>query len=241
MKKKAANNILFLLLVASFISLCFLPDNSIIKNPNNPVFHYQGPQYIPKEMINKEIKENFKDLLSRKDINTRLLEDSIETLFYIKNAEVYLSLDETRNIIIQQEIPFIRTLDENGDTCFFTKDSIKLDLVEGYDPENLLFIDFVGFQSWAQTLYLINYLYDDDFFSSLINKVSCNEDSEYVLQSESLDFKINIGAANRLNQKVEMIKLFFKDILKDERLYKDEKIVIKELNVAYDNQIICVK
>tara|TARA_B100000579_G_C22832618_1_gene856851 strand:+ start:761 stop:1486 length:726 start_codon:yes stop_codon:yes gene_type:complete len=241
MKKKAVNNILFFLLVVCFISLCFLPDNSIIKNPNNPVFYYQGPQYIPKEMINKEIKENFKDLLSRKDINTRLLEDSIETLFYIKNAEVYLSLDETRNIIIQQEIPFIRTLDENGDTCFFTKDSIKLDLVEGCAAENLLFIDFVRFQSWPQTLYLINYLYDDDFLSSLINKVSYNEDSEYVLQSESLDFKINIGTANRLNQKFEMIKLFLKDIVKDDRLYKDEKILIKELNVAYDNQIICVK
>jgi cell division protein FtsQ len=160
-----------------------------------------------------------------------LLEDSIETLSYVNNAEVYLSLNKLA-IVIQQEIPFIRTM-INGDTCFFTKDSIKLNLVDSELTKVLFFIDDIRSRPWKETLYLGNYVYNNSFLDSLISKVSHNQYSEYILHSDLFDFKINIGSVNKLDEKVDRIKLFFATIATEKRL-------IKELNVIYDNQIICV-
>ena len=61
----------------------------------------------------------------------------------------------------------------------------------------------------------------------------------YSLHSDSVDFKINIGTVNELDKKVDRIKLFFTAISKDSRLNNDS-ILIKEVNVIYKDQIICV-
>ena len=71
-----------------------------------------------------------------KDINTRLLEDSLNALTNVKNAEVYLSLNNNLTVLIQQETPFIGI--KIVMNVIFLKDSVKLNLVET-DRPNLLF------------------------------------------------------------------------------------------------------
>ena len=240
MKKKIINNIIFFVFIVSFFLLSF------IQNKNNNflslevIFKKNENQYIKITEIYDKINMNIKtkqNLYSTKDINTRLLEDSIETLSYVKNAEVYLSLNKL-TVLIQQEIPFIRTV-VKGDTCFFTKDSAKLNLIDGEFSEILFFIDGVSLQSWEETFHLANYVYNNEFLNSIISEVSYNPQSGYVLHSDLVDFNINIGTVNDLDKKVDRIKLFFTTISKDSRL-NNGSILLKELNVIYDNQIICV-
>ena len=108
------------------------------------------PDVIKKAAAVVHVKE--KQSASVKDINTRLLEDSLESLSYVKNAEVYLSMNKL-SVFIQQETPFIRTIID-GDTCVFTKDSVRLDLVDMKLPKVLFFIDDISLQSWDETFYL---------------------------------------------------------------------------------------
>ena len=174
---------------------------------------------------------------SVKDINTRLLEDSLGSLSYVKNAEVYLSMNKL-SVFLQQETPFIRTIID-GDTCVFNKDSVRLDLVDMKLPKVLFFIDDISLQSWDETFYLTNYIYNSSFLSSIVSEVSYNKDYDYILHSDLFDFKINIGSISNLDEKVDKMKLFSATISKEERLNNDS-ILIKELNVKYDDQIICV-
>jgi len=240
MKKRLIINIIFWLLLIIFILLCFAQTTNKKPMSLEIIFKNNECRYIKSAEIYDKIKMGLKQKQSGydlKDINTRLLEDSIETLSYVKNAEVYLSLDKLK-ILIQQETPFIRTL-VNGDTCFFTEDSVKLNLVDGKLPKVLFFIDDISLQSWEETVYLANYVYYNGFLNSIISKISHNQGSEYILYSDLFDFTINIGSVNKLEEKLERIKLFFTTISKDKRLSNDS-ILMKELNVAYDNQIICV-
>ena len=240
MNNKIINNIIFFVLIVSFFLLSF------VQNKNNNflslevVFKNNEHQYIKITEIYDKINMNVKtkqNLYSIKDINTRLLEDSLETLSYVKNAEVYLSLNKL-TVLIQQEIPFIRTV-VKGDTCFFTKDSVKLNLIEGEFSKVLFFIDDISLQSWEETFYLANYVYNNEFLNSNISEVSYDPKYGYSLHSDLVDFKINIGTVNELDKKVDRIKLFFTAISKDSRLNNDS-ILIKELNVIYKDQIICV-
>ena len=240
MKNKIINNIIFFVLIASFFLLSF------VQNKNNNflslevIFKNNEHQYIKVTEIYDKINMNVKtkqNLYSIKDINTRLLEDSIETLSYVKNAEVYLSLNKL-TVLIQQEIPFIRTV-VKGDTCFFTKDSVKLNLIDGEFSKVLFFIDDISLQSWGKTFHLANYVYNNEFLNSTISEVSYDTKYGYSLHSDLVDFKINIGTVNELDEKVDRIKLFFTAISKDSRLNNDS-ILVKELNVIYEDQIICV-
>ena len=110
MKNKIINNIIFFVLIVSFFLLSF------VQNKNNNflslevIFKNNEHQYIKITEIYDKINMNVKkkqNLHSIKDINTRLLEDSLETLSYVKNAEVYLSKDKL-TILIQEEKPFIK-------------------------------------------------------------------------------------------------------------------------------------
>ena len=51
--------------------------------------------------------DKFFNSISLNDINTRLLKYSLNALTNIKNAEVYLSLNNNLTVLIQQETPFI--------------------------------------------------------------------------------------------------------------------------------------
>lgn len=237
---KSMNNIFFYLLIIGFVLLFFVPT----KNNNDlisleVIFKNNEYQYVNVSEVHNKIKIHVKEKQSAsvKDINTRLLEDSLESLSYVKNAEVYLAMNKL-SVFIQQETPFIRTIID-GDTCVFTKDSVRLDLVDMKLPKVLFFIDDISLQSWDETFYLTNYIYNSSFLSSIVSEVSYNKDYDYGLHSDLFDFKINIGSISNLDEKVDKMKLFFATISKEERLNNDS-ILINELNVKYDDQIICV-
>jgi len=237
MKKRLLSNIVFFLTVSTFILLAFSESKNNNITDLEIIFKQDDYQYISTQEVYDKINlQNKQSIYSIKDINTRLLEDSIETLTYVKNAEVYLSLNNKLTILIQQENPFIRTV-INNDIFFFTRDSVKLNVVDGQSPNVLFFIDDINLKPWAETLYLADYLYGSGFLKSIIHKVSYNHKSEYILHSDLFDLKINIGDVNKLSEKVDLIKLYFATIIDDERL-KNNKV--KVLNVKYEDQVICI-
>ena len=238
MKKRILSNIVFFLTVSIFVLFAFSESENNNITDFEIIFKQNDYQYINTQEVYDKINfQNKQNTYSIKDINTRLLEDSLETLSYVKNAEVYLSLNKL-TVLIQQEIPFIRTV-VKGDTCFFTKDSVKLNLIEGEFSKVLFFVDDISLQSWEETFHLANYVYNNEFFNSTISEVSYDPKYGYSLHSDLVDFKINIGTVNELDKKADRIKLFFTAISKDSRLNNDS-ILIKELNVIYKDQIICV-
>tara|TARA_B100001057_G_scaffold458140_1_gene507093 strand:+ start:11207 stop:11926 length:720 start_codon:yes stop_codon:yes gene_type:complete len=239
MNKRILNNLVFFIIFCLFTSMFFFEKRNKLINDIEIKYKKNNNEYVsePELMIqiNKFLNSN-----SLKDINTRLLEDSVNALTNIKNAEVYLSLNNNLTVLIQQETPFIG-IKNSRKLHFFTKDSVKLNLIDAKRPDFLFFDDEIKDIPWKEAVVLSSFLYEDEFLNNLINEVLYDENSNYILKSNSLDFKINIGDLKKLEEKSSRIKLFFKGIYLDKRLMDNNKLVIKELNVAYDNQILCIK
>jgi len=246
MKKKVVLNILYLLFLITFLVLSFFKNHDNNQIPVELIFENEfNLQYVDDCDVYKKINIDCEKKIVTHDINTRLLEDSIESLQYVRNAEVYLSLNNKLTIFIEQERPFIRTI-IGGDTCFLSQSRVKLNITENKSPDVLFFIDDKKsddedkLELWNNTVYLTNYLQNDSFLDFIITKVTYHQDTGYILYSDFFEFGINIGMINKLDQKTNLIKLFFSSIVKDIRLRENNKLLIKELNVAYDSQIICV-
>lgn len=239
MSKKILKNLVFLLSLCLFLSIFFLEKRKSHINEIEIKYKNNNKEYINERDLMIQINKFFNSN-SLKDINTRLLEDSLNALTNVKNAEVYLSLNNNLTILIQQETPFIGIKNSN-ERHFFTQDSVKLNLVETDKPNLLFFDDEIREIPWNEAIFLSSFLYEDEFLNNFIDEVLYDEKSNYILKSHSLDFNINIGDLNNLEEKVSRIKLFFKGVYLDKRLMENNKLVIKELNVAYDNQILCTK
>jgi len=239
MSKKILKNLVFLLSLCLFLSIFFLEKRKSHINEIEIKYKNNNKEYINERDLMIQINKFFNSN-SLKDINTRLLEDSLNALTNVKNAEVYLSLNNNLTILIQQETPFIGIKNSN-ERHFFTQDSVKLNLVETDKPNLLFFDDEIREIPWNEAIFLSSFLYEDEFLNNFIDEVLYDEKSNYILKSHSLDFNINIGDLNNLEEKVSRIKLFFKGVYLDKRLMENNKLDIKELNVAYDNQILCTK
>jgi len=236
----------FIILII-FVFLCFWTDKnqnlSSIKFLilNNSQFEYVNLSEICErldfciENDQFQIKESY----PLNDINTRLLEDSIETLSYVKNAEVYLSLHNELTIFIEQEKPFIKTVIDN-EICFLSQNDVKLKLINGKLPQVLFFSGDVQLESIKDVFYLATSLYSDKFLYSIIQEVNYNRKTGYVLYSDFFDFGIEIGHVNQLSQKFQKIKKFFSSIVRDVKLSEQGILNIKKLNVSYDKQLICI-
>lgn len=239
MSKRILNNLVFLIISCLFLSIFFFEKRKSRIGEIEIKYKNENKEYINEPDLMIQINKFFNSN-SLKDINTRLLEDSVNALTNIKNAEVYLSLNNNLTILIQQETPFIG-INNSNERHFFTKDSVELNLVEKNRPNLLFFDDEIREIPWKEAVFLSSFLYEDEFLNNFIDEVLFNEKSNYILKSHSLDFNINIGDLNNLEEKVSRIKLFFKGVYLDKRLMENNKLVIKELNVAYDNQILCIK
>lgn len=239
MSKKVLKNLVFLLSLCLFLSIFFFEKRKSHINEIEIKYKNNNKEYINEPDLMIQINKFFNSN-SLKDINTRLLEDSLNALTNVKNAEVYLSLNNNLTVLIQQETPFIGIKNSN-ERHFFTKDSVKLNLVETDRPNLLFFDDEIREIPWNEAIFLSSFLYEDEFLNNFIDEVLYDEKSNYILKSHSLDFNINIGDLNNLEEKVSRIKLFFKGVYLDKRLMENNKLDIKELNVAYDNQILCTK
>ena len=118
MKKRILSNIVFFLTVSMFVLFAFSESENNNITDFEIILEQNDYQYINTQEVYDKINfQNKQNTYSIKDINTRLLEDSIEMLIYVKNAEVYLSLNNKLTILIKQENPFIRTVIDN-DICF---------------------------------------------------------------------------------------------------------------------------
>ena len=239
MSKKVLNNLVFLFILCLFNSMFFFDSRVIQINQIEIKYINDNKKYVSEADLMIQI-DKFFNSSSLNDINTRLLEDSINALTNIKNAEVYLSLNNNLTVLIQQETPFIG-IKNSGKSRFFTKDSVELSLVETEKPKVLFFDDEIREIPWQEAIFFSSFLYGNEFLNNIIDEVSYDEKSNYILKSCSLDFNINIGNLKKLEEKVSRIKLFFKGVYLDKRLMENNKLAIKELNVAYDNQIVCIK
>ena len=171
------------------------------------------------------------------DINTKLLEDSISSIDYIYNAEVYLQ-DDDLTILIEQNNPFLRFsefyyLNEEGDKMLATNMN---------SSDVLFFSGDIDSGQVNEICELSNYIYQDPFMNSLIKGVHYEKDMGYVFYPRLFDIQIIFGDTLQIENKFNKIKTFYKAISKSLMIINEEgDLQIKKINVNYRDQIICQK
>ena len=169
-------------------------------------------------------------------INPRAIEEALEKSPFIEKAECYKTINGQVCMDIQQRIPVIRVMSDNGENYY-------VDTHGNIMPENRFVSDLIiatgsMTKKYAQTTLtrVANYVMQDSFWKNQIVQINVLHDGSMELVPRVGDHVIYVGIPNHIDKKLERLRKFY--------LYGLNKAGWNKysyISVEFDNQIICKK
>jgi len=174
------------------------------------------------------VKNIRKDAL---DLNN--IESMLDTNPYIRNANVYVSVNGEVGVDVLQKTPLARVqtkesfyIDEEGKMMpTSTNFSVRVPLVTGEVTKKNL----------SDVFKIVKNIDSDPFFKKEIIGVIVSK-NKYILLLREFDLIIDFGASENVKLKLNNFKAFYKKAIKDETIKKYNSV-----NLQIASQVICTK
>ncbi|MDY0315865.1 MAG: hypothetical protein RBR32_12390 [Bacteroidales bacterium] len=209
------------------------------------------------DFLNNEIVENllnenkiFLDSVNIANLDFNKIEEFLENIPYVKNAEVYNNLDGGINIELIQRNPVMRVITEQVN-LYIDEDCNPMPLSENYTAqlvvltgnlENEFFYEENKSTPNRQGLSLlelfnfVNFLNSHDLWASQVEQIYINENGDIELVPRLGNHVIILGNLENYEYKLKKIETLY---LKGFNIVDWEKYSI--INLKYSNQVICKK
>jgi cell division protein FtsQ len=178
--------------------------------------------------------------------NVGEIEKSILLNPYIDDAEVFCDIDGALRIEVKQRQPLIRVFRQGSGGYYIDLGGKKMPLSPGYSARVLIasgniYEKYTGKDSLesqvAQHLYkLALFISRHEFWSSQIDEIYVNAESEFVLIPKVGDHRILMGGIQDMEDKFRKLWIFYKKAL-DRVGWETYKVI----NLKYTGQIVCEK
>ncbi len=214
-------------------------------------------QHLP-NMENDLIKEkDVKEIVRRSfevkveneplgDVDVQRIEQVLEQDPFIENAETFVDVKGNLNLKIFQRQPILRVIDNNNLNYYLDKNGVKIPLSKYYSARVPIVTgavppyvsNFLQQKKYAlkDVFILVQRLNADAFFAPMIQQIVVDAAGEFTLIPILGDQKIRIGTIDELDEKLERIKVFYKEAMPYEGWKK-----YRTVSVKFKGQIVCKK
>ncbi|MDE7074676.1 MAG: cell division protein FtsQ [Odoribacter sp.] len=165
--------------------------------------------------------------------------DSMERILVknpvIKSAQVYYSLDGYFHVGITQRKPVLRVM--AGESYYVDEDGKVMPLSGKYTSRVVVATGNISKEFACEGLYpFVMALREDKFWDALVEQIVVEKGNEVVLIPKVGNFRIVLGTLDRMERKLENLRLFLRKgiTLKGWNVYK-------EINLKFEGQVVCVK
>jgi len=236
--KKQILNVKLMLLLGLIL---FLSISTSVRNDSrflvsNEVRFFNSEQpLISEEMVNNLLIQNKGSVKNiRKDaLDLNNIESMLDTNPYIRNANVYVSVNGEVGVDVLQKTPLARVqtkesfyIDEEGKMMpTSTNFSVRVPLVTGEVTKKNL----------SDVFKIVKNIDSDPFFKKEIIGVIVSK-NKYILLLREFDLIIDFGASENVKLKLNNFKAFYKKAIKDETIKKYNSV-----NLQIASQVICTK
>jgi cell division protein FtsQ len=203
-----------------------------------------------------------KDLITKKDIKTLLrnwqgydpemanieelnlleMEAMLNKVKFVKNAEVYLSSKNKLNVIVSQREPIVRITSAKGDyyldvdgyyVPFSENNTARVPIATGNIGKYKEDFQTKGKNTLKDVFEISQSINADPFLNALVEQIHVESNGELVLIPKVGREKIFFGYTDRIDEKFENLKIFYKNALPREGWNK-----YKYLNLKWENQVV---
>ncbi len=172
--------------------------------------------------------------VQRSSINLMEVEDKIETLPAVKNAEVSLDLNGVLSIEVEQRIPLVRIIPESGNSFYLDASYTKI-------PDQDIEVARVPIangrfsEAMIKKVYTLStYVQENAFIKALTEQIFVNTKGDLVIIPKIKNQQIIIGDTTDVPEKFQKLIDFY-----NEGLNKIGWDSYRTINLKYKDQVVC--
>lgn len=188
-----------------------------------------------------------------KDVLVSAIEGKINGVRELKEAEVYMTIDGTLHVYVNQREPVMRVIPDNGGDFFIDEDGVvvrkrnlytpRLHIVGGNINISSAMLNGVSVLDTSiknsilkDIYYLVDYINKDDFWSAQIDQIYVDNNDEIDLIPRVGNQIIHLGTTENLEGKLRNLATFYDKVLPEVGWNKYSLI-----NLEFKDQIVCKK
>jgi cell division protein FtsQ len=188
-----------------------------------------------------------------KSISALDIEKRINVLRELKVAEVYIAIDGSLHVFVDQRNPVMRVIPDEGGDYFMDEDGFmfrrrnlytpRLHIVEGNINVTPAMLDSVSVLDTTikntilkDVYHFVNYINSDNFWSAQIDQISVDSRDEIDLIPRVGNHLIHLGTFENYKGKLRNMQAFYDKILPEVGWNKYSNI-----NLEFKDQVVCKK
>ena len=191
--------------------------------------------FITKDSIKSAVIEIITTKNIRKSsVHPKALEFELNKIELVKKSDVFIDVNGTMVVNIQQRMPIARFIDNKS---YLDEDGFVMPKSKYYSARVPVIKGYTKTQAQLDLIYkLSNYIKDDKFLSQNATEILIDSNSNFSIKLRDYKFKILIGQLNNIDLKIKNFKAFYINASSNQILNKYSVI-----NLQFDNQVVCVK
>ena len=194
-------------------------------------------QLITKKRIQDNLNSWYQEGLSgveNQDIDLADIEDQLESLAPVYNAEVSFDLRGVLKIQIDQEIPVVRIIQSTGKSFYISKRNVQIPVSES-DVARVPIANGRFSKAMITKVYTLStYVYENEFMEALTEQIFVDDNSDLVIVPKIKNQRIIVGDTTDVPAKFEKLIDFYKHGLN--HIGWDKYRIV---NLKYKDQIVC--
>jgi cell division protein FtsQ len=191
--------------------------------------------YVTEETVNKLLILNEITVTSvdKETLDLNKVEKVLDNHPMIENAEVFLTIDGVLKTKISQRRPIGRIL---GNKAYYVdRLGTKMPLSPYYSARVPILIG-VAEKDINEVYPLLKYINEDQFLTEHITSITRLNKGLYQLEVRQMNFSLFFGKIERVGDKFNNFKAFYKKAIKDDLLN-----TYKMVDLQFGNQVVCTK
>ena len=191
--------------------------------------------YVTEETVNKLLILNKITVTSvdKETLDLNRVEKVLDNHPMIENAEVFLTMDGILKTKISQRRPIGRIL---GNKAYYVdRLGSKMPLSPYYTARVPILIG-VAEKDINEVYPLLKYINEDQFLTKHITSITRLNKGLYQLEVRQMNFSLFFGKIERVGDKFNNFKAFYKKAMKDDLLN-----TYKMVDLQFGNQVVCTK
>jgi len=221
------------------------------KSLNVTIDYAGGDPMITVEDIKKQIYVAYDSLVGKRltEINLVEVENMVNTIPLVANAEVYTSLTGKMKIHVAQRSPILRIINSSNQSFYIDQTGVTMPVTPG-SPSRVMvasgniktkYADTLNVNNAGNTLLndlftLSSFIYNDPFLNAQIEQIYVTKNREFELVPKVGRQLIIFGGIENMENKFDKLIVFY-----HQGMNKTGWDKYKTINLKFDNQVVCSK
>ncbi|UPS92103.1 cell division protein FtsQ/DivIB [Bizionia sp. M204] len=226
---------LLMLVVGLFAFSSKKNDKRLVSNPEIN-FNGEDNLFITHETVSKLliVNQGGTKNVPKETIDLNLLESALNSNPMIKSAQVFVDVNGRLVADVEQKKPIARV--EHSASFYIDDAGNYMPLSTNYTARVPLVTGDVSKNNLQNVYEMAMKVKDDAFLSKHVTSIHQHKDKSISLRLRQCAFEVYVGGLEKLDKKINNLKVFYKKAFKEKILNNYSKV-----NLQFDSQVVCTK